>query len=75
MAVPRALAEGTERRGLLPGLSLNPLQDPSTLSPLPLRPGPSFTRPPSASDPGAMKLARGAGLDRAGPGWALSHLG
>lgn len=46
MAVPRALAEGTERRGLLPGLSLNPLQDPSTLSSLPLRPGPSFTRPP-----------------------------
>lgn len=64
MAAPQAL-EGTGRRGLLPRLTLNPLQDPSSLSPLTRNQAASFTRPPIALDPGAVP-PRGAGPDQAG---------
>lgn len=68
MAAPQAL-EGTGRRGLLPRLTLNPLQDPSSLSPLTRNQAASFTRPPS---PWTQERCHLGGQGRTRPGTVAS---
>lgn len=68
MAAPQAL-EGTGRRGLLPRLTLHPLQDPSSLSPLTRNQATSFTRPPS---PWTQERCHLGGQGRTRPGTVAS---